>query len=67
MIGVPLPKKPKFAKTGLSLEQDAMDAAQARARLLGFQNFSAYVAALVQKDLHTPDGWLQIPPKRPKK
>lgn len=44
-----------------------MEDALARAKQLGFQNFSAYIAALVQKDLHTPGGWLTIPPKRPKK
>lgn len=57
----------KFAKSGVSLPDKTMAKAKTRARRLGFQTFSAYIAALVQKDLHTPGGWLEIPPSREEK
>ena len=57
----------KFKGTGVSLPESTLSEAQKRAAQLGFENFSAYVAALIQCDLHSPDGWLHIPPKRPKK
>jgi hypothetical protein len=59
-------KKPpgKFIKKGVSFDPSLHEDATARAKQLGFQNFSAYIVALVHCDLNAPDGWLKIPPKK---
>jgi len=67
-MGVPpKPQPEKTVQKGVSFPSDTLTDLIARSKELGFTNFSAYINALGQKDLQTPGGWLQIPPRRPKK
>jgi len=66
-IHVAAPKRAKTVKKGISFPEDVYEDLLPRSKALGYPSFSAYIVALGHKDLHTPGGWLSIPPKRAKK
>ena len=57
-------QRPKRKGGSLSLSPATREAGTERADQLGFRSFSAYVSALIHKDLNTPDGCLVLPPKK---
>jgi len=57
-------QKPKREAGSLSLSPATRKTGVERSEQLGFRSFSAYVSALIHKDLNSPDGWLTLPPEK---
>ena len=60
-----MPSKYKATKGGVSLPRELRVAGVARAKALGLDSFSRYVALLIQNDLRAPDQpFVVLTPKR---